>query len=152
MKPRHKRMAFIGAALAAVAVAATLVLQAAKDGIMLFVSPTEVADNKAPVDRSFRLGGLVQEGSVSREGIIVNFVITDNNANIPVSYSGILPDLFREGQGVVTQGRLDSDGVFQADEVLAKHDETYMPPEVAEALEKAKQAKGETLAVEQGGI
>ena len=152
MKPRHKRMAFIGAALAAVAVAATLVLQAAKDGIMLFVSPTEVADNKAPVDRSFRLGGLVQEGSVSREGIIVNFVITDNNANIPVSYSGILPDLFREGQGVVTQGRLDSDGVFQADEVLAKHDETYMPPEVAEALEKAKQAKGETLAAEQGGI
>ena len=152
MKPRHKRMAFIGAALAAVAVAATLVLQAAKDGIMLFVSPTEVADNKAPVDRSFRLGGLVQEGSVSREGIIVNFVITDNNANIPVSYSGILPDLFREGPGVVTQGRLDSDGVFQADEVLAKHDETYMPPEVAEALEKAKQAKGETLAAEQGGI
>lgn len=152
MKPRHKRMAFIGAALAAVAVATTLVLQAAKDGIMLFVSPTEVADNQAPVDRSFRLGGLVQEGSVSREGIIVNFVITDNNANIPVSYSGILPDLFREGQGVVTQGRLDSDGVFQADEVLAKHDETYMPPEVAEALEKAKQAKGETLAAEQGGI
>ncbi len=144
MKPRHKRFVFIVLGLAGIGVAAALVLNAFRSNLVFFFSPSEVMANEAPVGRSFRLGGLVEEGSVQRQpdGITVHFRVTDNVETIPVVYSGILPDLFREGQGVVAQGRLGEDGVFHAEEVLAKHDETYMPPEVAEALEKAKQRSG----------
>ncbi len=144
MKPRHKRFVFIVLGLAGIGVAAALVLNAFRSNLVFFFSPSQVMANEAPVGRSFRLGGLVQEGSVQRQpdGITVRFLVTDNVETIPVVYSGILPDLFREGQGVVAQGKLGEDGVFHAEEVLAKHDETYMPPEVAEALEKAKQRSG----------
>ncbi len=147
MKRRHKRLAFIVGGLAGVAIAAGLVLNAFKGNMVFFFSPTQVVAKEAPVDRPFRLGGLVKEGSVNREddGLTVNFVVTDNAEDIPVIFTGILPDLFREGQGVVTQGRIGAGGVFQAEEVLAKHDETYMPPEVAEALEKAEQANAQSV-------
>lgn len=145
MKSRHKRMAFIVVGLAALAGAAALILNALNSNINHFFSPTEVVANAAPKDRSFRLGGLVEVGSIQREddGLTVHFRVTDNAEIVPVIYTGILPDLFREGEGVVAQGKISSDGVFMADEVLAKHDETYMPPEVAEALEKTEQAKAE---------
>ncbi len=140
MKARYKRMMFIVVGLAGVGVAATLVLSALQSNINHFFSPTEVVANQAPKDRTFRLGGLVEVGSVQREddGLTVHFNVTDNAEIVTVTYTGILPDLFREGEGVVAQGKLGSGGVFQADEVLAKHDETYMPPEVADALEKAE--------------
>ncbi len=140
MKPRHKRLLFIVAGLAGIGIAATLILNAFNSNMVFFFSPSQVAANEAPEGRSFRLGGLVTEGSVEREddGLTVHFTVTDNQKSIPVVFTGILPDLFREGQGVITQGRLGADGVFRADDVLAKHDETYMPPEVADALEKAK--------------
>lgn len=142
MKPRHKRMLFIVAGVAGIGVAAVLILNAFNSNMVFFFSPTQVMAKEAPQDRSFRLGGLVTEGSVKREddGLTVHFTVTDNLNTIPVVFTGILPDLFREGEGVVAQGRLGDDGIFHAEEVLAKHDETYMPPEVAEALEKAKQA------------
>ena len=142
MKSRHKRLLFIVAGVAGIGIAATLILNAFNSNMVFFFSPTQVAANEAPEGRSFRLGGLVSEGSVMREddGLTVHFTVTDNQKTIPVVFTGILPDLFREGQGVVTQGRLGADGVFRAEEVLAKHDETYMPPEVAEALEQAKKA------------
>jgi cytochrome c-type biogenesis protein CcmE len=144
MKPRHKRLAFIAVGLAAVAVATGLVLNAFRSNLVFFFSPTQVAMKEAPVDHKFRLGGLVEEGSLKREGdgLTVRFVVTDLGKSIPVSYTGILPDLFREGKGVVAQGRLQQDGVFYADEVLAKHDENYMPPEAAEALKQAQQSGG----------
>lgn len=140
MKPRHKRLAFILAGLGGVVVAAVLILTAFRSNVTLFFSPTELADGKVPHERSFRLGGLVEEGSLRREndGLTVHFVITDLAHTVPVTYKGILPDLFKEGQGAVAQGRMGSDGVFHADEVLAKHDEKYMPPEVAKALEKGQ--------------
>ena len=140
MKPRHKRLAFIIGGIAGLGIAAMLVLSALRSNISLFFSPSQVAAREAPADKVFRLGGLVVKGSLVREndGLTVHFVVTDNAESIPVTYTGILPDLFREGQGVVTQGRLGGDGVFRATEVLAKHDETYMPPEVADALDKAK--------------
>lgn len=140
MKPRHKRLILIGGGVAGLAIATTLVLSALNSNIALFFSPSQVVAREAPVAKAFRLGGLVREGSLQREndGLTVHFVVTDNAHDIRVTYVGILPDLFREGQGVVTQGRLGDDGVFRASEVLAKHDETYMPPEVADALEKAK--------------
>ena len=140
MKPRHKRLAFVIGGVAGLGIAAVLVLSALQSNISLFFSPTQVVANEAPAEKAFRLGGLVEEGSVVREndGLTVHFVVTDNAERINVTYTGILPDLFREGQGVVTQGRLGGNGVFVASEVLAKHDETYMPPEVADALEKAK--------------
>lgn len=140
MKPRHKRLILIAGGIAGLAVATTLVLSALNSNIALFFSPSQVMAKEAPVDKAFRLGGLVREGSLQREndGLTVHFVVTDNAEDIRVTYTGILPDLFREGQGVVTQGRLGDDGGFRATEVLAKHDETYMPPEVADALEKAK--------------
>jgi len=140
MKPRHKRFAFIVVGLVGVGVAAMLILNAFRSNLVFFFSPSQVASKEAPVGRSFRLGGLVQEGSLERQGdgVTVRFLVTDTVETIPVLYSGILPDLFREGQGVVAQGKLGEDGVFHADEVLAKHDENYMPPEVAEALKKAK--------------
>lgn len=142
MKRRHKTMAFIVVGLAAVGGAAALVLNAFQDNLVFFFSPTQVAQKEAPADRAFRLGGMVKTGSVERgsDGLTVKFVVTDNAQEIPVVYSGILPDLFKEGTGVVAQGKLTTGGVFEAAEVLAKHDEQYMPPEVAEALEKGKAA------------
>jgi cytochrome c-type biogenesis protein CcmE len=137
MKSRHKRLAIAGGVLAAVGVIVALVFNAFQSNLVFFFSPTQVAANEAPVSRTFRLGGLVQEGSVKRDGVTVNFVVTDTVKAIPVSFKGILPDLFKEGKGVVAQGRLEG-GVFVAREVLAKHDENYMPPEAAEALKNAQ--------------
>jgi cytochrome c-type biogenesis protein CcmE len=139
MKTRHKRLAFVAVGIAGLGVVATLVLNALNSNINLFISPLEVTEGKAPSDKAFRLGGMVEEGSLRREndGLTVHFNVTDNAESIQVTYTGILPDLFREGQGVIAQGELDN-GVFMAKEVLAKHDENYMPPEVAEALEKGK--------------
>lgn len=143
MKPRHKRLAFIGVGLVGIGLATGLILNAFQGNLVFFFSPTEVVMEQAPVDRKFRLGGLVEEGSVERgdDGLTVSFAVTDTMESVRVVYTGILPDLFREGQGVVTQGRLNSDGMFMAEEVLARHDETYMAPEVAEAIERAKAAK-----------
>jgi cytochrome c-type biogenesis protein CcmE len=142
MKPRHKRIAAIAAGLALLAIAAALVLNAFQSNLVFFFSPTQVAAGEAPRDRAFRIGGLVQNGSLKRaEGLTVQFVVTDTAHSIPVAYSGILPDLFREGKGVVAQGRVGADGVFRATEVLAKHDENYMPPEAAHALEQASKAQ-----------
>jgi len=142
MKPRHKRMAFIIAGLIGIAIAVALILSAMGSNMTYFFSPSDVVAGKSPVNKTIRLGGLVEVGSVKREddGLTVHFRVTDNAETIAVVYTGILPDLFREGQGVVSQGKM-ADGVFQADEVLAKHDETYMPPEVAEALKNADQKK-----------
>ena len=151
MKSRHKRGAFILVGLAGVGVVSALVLSALQSNINLFFSPSDVIAQQAPDDRTFRLGGLVEVGSVQREedSVRVHFRVTDNVETVPVVYAGILPDLFREGEGVVAQGKLGTDGVFQAAEVLAKHDETYMPPEVAEALEQAKaQESAQPTAVE----
>ena len=136
MKPRHKRIAIVIGGLAMVGGAAALVLNAFQSNMVFFYSPSQVASKEAPVAKTFRLGGLVEAGSVKREGINVNFVVTDTLKTTPVRYQGILPDLFKEGKGVVAQGQLH-DGVFVAREVLAKHDENYMPPEAAEALKRA---------------
>ena len=143
MKPRHKRMAIIIGGLAGVAIAAALTLNAMKSNMTYFFSPSEVIAGNVPANKTIRLGGLVEEESLQREddGLTVHFRVTDNARTINVVYTGILPDLFREGQGVIAQGKMSGDGVFLADEVLAKHDETYMPPEVAEALKNAKEAK-----------
>ena len=142
MKARHKRLAFIVVGVAGLAVAVGLIANAFNQNLVFFFSPSDIQANQAPVNKNFRLGGLVEEGSVKREndGLTVHFVVTDNANTIPVTFTGILPDLFREGQGVVAQGKLDENGVFMAKEVLAKHDETYMPPEVQDALDKAKQS------------
>jgi len=139
LKPRTKRALWIVAGLAGLGVAATLVLNAFQSNLVFFFTPTQIATNEAPHDRAFRMGGLVEAGSVQREkdGLTVHFRVTDTARTIPVVYTGILPDLFREGKGVVAQGRLGPDGVFKASEVLAKHDENYMPPEAADALKKA---------------
>ena len=137
MKPRHKRLAAIALGLAALGIATALVLSAFEKNLVFFFTPTQVAANEAPQGRTFRIGGMVETGSVKREGIEVRFVVTDTAKSIPVVYSGALPDLFREGKGVVAQGQLGADGVFRAREVLAKHDENYMPPEAAEAVKKA---------------
>ena len=137
MKARHKRLGFLLAGLVGLGVATWLVLNALDSNLSYFFSPTEVAQNKAPADHVFRLGGLVESGSLQRgQEMTVRFVVTDNANKVKVEYTGILPDLFQEGQGVIAQGRLGPDGVFVADEVLAKHDENYMPPEVADALKK----------------
>ncbi|MBM3368559.1 MAG: cytochrome c maturation protein CcmE [Betaproteobacteria bacterium] len=139
MKPRHRRLAAVVGGLALLGVAAALVLNAFQSNLVFFFSPTQVAAREAPLDKTFRLGGMVREGSLKRraDGLTVDFVVTDTAKDIPVTYTGILPDLFKEGKGVVTQGRLGPDGVFRASEVLAKHDENYMPPEAADALKKA---------------
>jgi cytochrome c-type biogenesis protein CcmE len=137
MKPRHKRLALIGGIVASVAVAAGLVLNAFQSNLVFFFSPSQVMAKEAPQARTFRLGGLVKEGSVKRNGTEVAFDVTDTAKTITVKYTGILPDLFKEGKGVVAQGQLQGDGVFVAREVLAKHDENYMPPEAAEALKRA---------------
>jgi len=136
MKPRHKRFAIIGGIVAAVGVATALVLNAFQSNLVFFYSPTQVAAKEAPVGRTFRLGGMVETGSIKRDGVTVSFLVTDTVKTIPVRYQGILPDLFKEGKGVVAQGQVGTDGVFMAREVLAKHDENYMPPEAAEALKR----------------
>lgn len=143
MKPRHRRAAIIVGGLSVLAVAAALVLNAFRSNLVFFFTPTQVAADEAPRERAFRLGGLVETGSLKREadGLSVRFTVTDTARSIPVVYQGILPDLFREGRGVVTQGKLGKDGVFRADEVLAKHDENYMPPEAAHAIEQAQKAQ-----------
>jgi cytochrome c-type biogenesis protein CcmE len=138
VKPRHKRLAAIGTGLAALAVATALVLMAFERNLVFFFTPSQVAANEAPQGRTFRIGGMVLAGSVKRSGVEVEFVVTDTARSIPVLYRGALPDLFREGKGVVAQGQLGADGVFRAREVLAKHDENYMPPEAAHAVEKAQ--------------
>ena len=138
MKPRHKRILAIVGGLAALGVATALVLTAFQENLVFFFTPSQVAANEAPQGRTFRIGGMVETGSVKRSGIEVRFVVTDTAKSIPVVYSGALPDLFREGKGVVAQGQLGADGVFRAREVLAKHDEDYMPPEAAHAVEKAQ--------------
>jgi cytochrome c-type biogenesis protein CcmE len=138
VKPRHKRALLIVAAIAVISVAALLILNALNSNIALYVTPTDVAAGKSPKDQAFRIGGMVKEGSVKRDGLTVHFVITDMAKDIPVAYTGILPDLFKEGKGAVIQGRLDSKGEFIASEVLAKHDENYMPPEAKHALEQAQ--------------
>jgi len=143
MKPRHKKLTIIIASVAVLGLSATLVLDAFQSNLVFFFSPTQVAANEAPQGKSFRIGGLVEEGSVKRQsdGVTVNFIVTDTAKVIPVVYTGILPDLFKEGKGVVAQGKLSSDGIFRADEVLAKHDENYMPPEAAAALEQASNSQ-----------
>ena len=142
MRPRQKRFMFIAVGVAGVAVAVGLVLYALRGNVNLYFTPTQVFNNEVPNGRSFRIGGLVEEGSVKREkdGLTVNFVITDTHKSIPVVYKGILPDLFKEGKGVVAQGAVGDNGVMRAEEVLAKHDENYMPPEAADALKKAQAA------------
>ena len=140
MKPRQKRLALVAAGLCVLGVAVTLVLAAFNKNLVFFFSPSQVVAKEAPVDRTFRIGGLVAPGSVKRQadGVTVEFAVTDTAHTMTVLYQGILPDLFREGKGVVAQGRLDDKGVFRAKEVLAKHDENYMPPEAADAINKAQ--------------
>ena len=138
MKPRHKRLAVAGVIVAAAGAATALVLNAFQSNLVFFYSPSQVASHEAPSMRTFRIGGLVERGTVKRDGTVVSFVVTDTAKSIPVRYEGILPDLFKEGKGVVAQGQL-KEGVFVAREVLAKHDENYMPPEAAEALKRAQQ-------------
>jgi cytochrome c-type biogenesis protein CcmE len=140
VKPRHKRLIAIVGGLAVLAAAAALVLTAFEKNLVFFFTPSQVAANEAPQGRTFRIGGMVLAGSVKREGVDVHFVVTDTANTMPVVYRGALPDLFREGKGVVAQGQLGPDGVFRAKEVLAKHDENYMPPEAAHAVEKAQKS------------
>src|SRR6185295_12271923 len=141
MKRRHKRIAFIFVGLAGLGVAAYLVANAFRNNLVFFFSPTQVAAKEAPIDRTFRIGGLVQQGTLQRDGLTVRFIVTDTAASVPVVYNGILPDLFKEGRGCVAQGKIGADGVFHAEQVLAKHDENYMPPEAGDALDKAKHAR-----------
>jgi cytochrome c-type biogenesis protein CcmE len=149
MKPRHRRAALIVAGVAVLGVATALILSAFQKNLVFFYTPSDVAANKAPAGRQFRVGGLVETGSVKREGVRVTFRVTDTAQTITVAYDGILPDLFREGKGVVAEGRIDQDGVFHASQVLAKHDENYMPPDAAHALEQAEKAR-RTLKVPAG--
>jgi cytochrome c-type biogenesis protein CcmE len=130
---------WVAMGLCVIGVAVTLVLRAFNSNMVFFFTPTQVAQNEAPKDRTFRIGGLVTAGSVKRQpdGLTVSFDVTDTAKTIPVTYTGILPDLFKEGKGVVAQGKIGQDGIFRAAEVLAKHDENYMPPEAAEALKRA---------------
>jgi cytochrome c-type biogenesis protein CcmE len=141
MTPKRRRLWLLLGSLSALGVAAALVLTALNDNLVFFYSPTQVAEKSLGPERRFRLGGLVEEGSVQKEGQIVRFTITDTNKTLKVVYRGILPDLFREGQGVIAEGSLGPDGVFAAREILAKHDENYMPPEVAKALKESGQWK-----------
>ncbi|HQT25108.1 MAG TPA: cytochrome c maturation protein CcmE [Burkholderiales bacterium] len=143
MKPRHKKLAFIAAGVAGIAVITALIMNAFRSNLVFFFTPTQVIAKEAPVDRTFRIGGLVEKGSLKREndGLTVHFVVTDLRHDMNVTYKGILPDLFKEGKGVVAEGKLNSDGKFIANQVLAKHDENYMPPEVAAELKAAKASK-----------
>jgi len=141
MKPRHKRAAIVIGVLAAIGTAVALVLNAFNSNLVFFYTPSQIASKEAPLGRTFRIGGLVQAGSVARDGVSVTFTVTDTAKSVPVRYEGVLPDLFNEGKGVVAQGQLGADGVFAAREVLAKHDENYMPPEAADALQRADKMK-----------
>ena len=138
MMPRIKRLSILCLALCAIGIAVALVLNAFRSNIVFFFTPTQVVGEEAPKHRNFRVGGLVVPGSLHRDGINVSFQVTDTAKTIPVRYQGILPDLFKDGKGVVAQGQLDVDGVFVAHEILAKHDENYMPPESADAIARAK--------------
>ena len=140
MKPRHKRLLLILVALAVLGVAAALVLNAFRSNLVFFYTPTQIANGEAPKNRAFRIGGLVKAGSLTRDGITAHFIVTDTVREFPVQYTGILPDLFREGRGVVAQGKLGDNNTFIASEVLAKHDENYMPPEAKNAVEQAQRA------------
>jgi cytochrome c-type biogenesis protein CcmE len=144
MKPRHKRIAIIVGALAGLGVAAGLVLNALQSNVAFFFTPTQVIGGEAPKNKAFRVGGMVREGSIKRDQMTVHFVITDMAKEVAVSYTGILPDLFREGKGAVVQGKFGADGNFVATEVLAKHDENYMPPEAQHAVDEAAKM-GKTL-------
>ncbi len=143
MKARHKRLAWIAAGLVVLAAGASFILSAFRSNLVFFYSPTQIVAKEAPKGRTFRIGGLVETGSVVRQadGVTVAFAVTDTLHRVPVVYTGILPDLFKEGKGVVAQGQLDADGKFTASEVLAKHDENYMPPEAADALARARKAQ-----------
>ena len=143
MKPRHRRLILIVAGLALLGVTAALVLSAFNKNLVFFFSPSQVADKEAPVNKTFRLGGMVEKGSLKRmpDGLTVEFLVTDTAKTIPVRYKGILPDLFSEGKGVVAQGSLDANGTFVATQVLAKHDENYMPPEAADAIARAQKGQ-----------
>ena len=145
-------MVAIAAGVALIAVAAALVLNAFQGNVVFFFSPSQIAAKEAPLDKTFRVGGMVEKGSLKRraDGLTVEFIVTDTAKSIPVVYTGILPDLFKEGKGVVTQGKLGADGVFHASEVLAKHDENYMPPEAAHALSKAEAEKAAKSVVNSG--
>lgn len=143
MKRRHKRIIFICVSLAAISLAAWLVFQALGDNLVFFFSPTEVVAKQVPPGKAFRVGGLVEDGSLKEEadGLTINFAITDTANRVPVRYTGIKPDLFKEGRGCVAEGRMGPDGIFHATHIMAKHDENYMPPEAGAAIEKAKAAK-----------
>jgi len=152
MTRKQRRMTIIGGSLAVLALAAALVLNALRDSIVFFSTPTMVAEKHVAPGKRFRLGGLVQPGSLQRgDNLAVSFEVADGNAKLPVAYKGILPDLFREGQGVVAEGALDANGVFKADTVLAKHDERYMPKEVADALKKSGHWENEYAKKPDGG-
>jgi cytochrome c-type biogenesis protein CcmE len=142
MKAWKRRAAVVVGGLTVVSIAAALVLNALNSNIALYVTPSEVAAGKSPKGQAFRIGGMVKEGSVKRDNLTVHFVVTDTSKDIPVSYTGILPDLFKEGKGAVVQGRLGQDGHFTASEVLAKHDENYMPPAAQHAVDQAQRAQG----------
>ena len=153
MKPRQKRVAMVAGGLAALAVAAALVLSAFQQNLVFFFTPSQVAANEAPQGKTFRIGGMVETGSVKRQpdGLTVRFMVTDTAKSIPVIYRGALPDLFREGKGVVAQGRVGADGMFVANEVLAKHDENYMPPEAADAVKRAHETSRKAAQTVVGG-
>ncbi|ARN20422.1 cytochrome c maturation protein CcmE [Piscinibacter gummiphilus] len=140
MTPRQKRLAFIVGGVASLGIATALVLNAFQSNLVFFFTPSQIAAGEAPKDRTFRIGGMVKAGSVQRKDLTVNFVVTDTVQETPVTYTGILPDLFREAKGVVAQGRLNAEGLFVANEVLAKHDENYMPPEAQHAVDQAQKA------------
>ncbi len=139
MKPRHKRMILIIGALAVLGIAAALVLNAFRSNLVFFYTPTQIANGEVPKNKPFRIGGLVKVGSLTRDGITAHFVVTDTVKEVPVAFTGILPDLFKEGRGMVAQGKIGNDGQFVATEVLAKHDENYMPPEAKSAVDQAQQ-------------
>ena len=145
MTPRRKRFAIVGGVLVAVVAVVALVLNAFQSNLVFFYSPSQVAQHEAPAGRAFRIGGMVEKGTLQRDGTRIRFVVTDTAQSVPVRYVGILPDLFKEGKGVVAEGRLQ-DGVFVAQEILAKHDENYMPPEAADAMKRAQQGKDQKLA------
>ena len=153
MKPRTKRIALVIGGVAALAVATGLILSAFQQNLVFFFTPSQVAAKEAPQGKTFRIGGMVEKGSVKRgeDGLTVKFLVTDTAKSIPVVYRGALPDLFREGKGVVAQGRVGPDGVFAASEVLAKHDENYMPPEAAEAVKKAHETSRKAAQTVVGG-
>jgi cytochrome c-type biogenesis protein CcmE len=151
LKPRHRRAAIVLGVLVAVGAIVALVLNAFNSNLVFFYTPTQIAAKEAPQGRTFRIGGLVQAGSVARDGVTVRFVVTDTAQAVPVRYDGVLPDLFKEGKGVVAQGQLGADGVFSAREVLAKHDENYMPPEAADALQRADRMKATMSGTLAGG-